>query len=143
MPELNQNEIEAILSRFKFVAGAHIEAEHLKNYSFYAEKDFDTDNIVLKLFYRPFGEIITEIKYPADWKEALKEVIFNWINKQYRKWIDFRKKPVDSLVLLDTYKLIKYKRYDVAAYYPRISLPNEEKVMTFRPKEASNDTNNS
>lgn len=140
MPEYSQQEIEAILKRFKFVATRHINSEGLKNYLFEAVQDFDTDDIVLRLFYRPFGEIITEIKYPANWKEAIKEALYNWINKLYKKWYCERsKRPLSYLVLIDTYRAVKYKRYDVAVYYPRITLPNEERVTTFKSKEATHE----
>ena len=136
MPKnLSREQVEAILKRFKRVAVTHIDAENLKNYSFDAMQDFDTDEIVLRLFHRPYGEIITEVRYPENWKEAIKDAFCNWVNKLYKKLCEHSKKPLNSLILLDTYRLVKYKRYDVTAYYPQISFPNEENIMTFRLKE--------
>jgi hypothetical protein len=125
MPEsLSREQIEVILKRFKHVTAMHIDTEGLKNYSFEAEQDFDTDWIILKLFHRPFGEIITEIKYPANWKEAIKEAFQDWMGRRYTGlycWLT-KRYPV------------KHKRYDVTVFYPRISLPDEENVVGFMPQ---------
>jgi hypothetical protein len=118
----NQQEIKATLQRFKMVMTAYVEERHLKNYLFEIESAFDTDFTILKLFYKPFGEILDSIQYPKNWKEAVKDTIYKWLSFHCeRMFVWFcRKHPV------------QYTVYTVTVYYPDISLPDEKHVITFK-----------
>lgn len=106
---------EDILQRFKFYASIYLDSETLKNISIEAVEDFDTEGMIIKFFNRPLGEIISEIKYPQNWKEAVKEAIYNRLKFGVLK----KKFPV------------KYTVYNVVAFYPNISLPEEKCTLTF------------
>jgi hypothetical protein len=112
----NQQEIKATLQRFKMVMTAYVEERHLKNYLFEIESAFDTDFTILKLFYKPFGEILDSIQYPKNWKEAIKEALY----KRFKLSVFQKKYPVQYII------------YNVNVYYPDISLPDEKHVITFK-----------
>jgi len=103
--------------RFKFQANKHLmDVCLLHNVDLEACVDWEVRDLVLKLRARILGERLVEIKYPADWWQALKDRWFPAWAKE--RW------PVC------------FKTYDIAALYPLVSMPKERYFIDLVPFQA-------
>lgn len=77
-------------------------------WSRYGEQYF-TDTMVMQFIVGLMGQEFNTIKYPANWKEALKD---RWLPKLLRKRFP-----------------IHYKTVDIKVIYPNIKYPNEKHLI--------------
>jgi hypothetical protein len=113
------NDAQIVLQRFKFALEGRMTQEMAKSCHVDAYIDRMTENMVGRITREVLGHTIDTIKYPENWKEAVKEAFFNWIDSV--KWLS----------LLKEKHPVKYKVYDAVMYYPTLVMPEREHVFDF------------
>jgi len=111
----DKNDMQNI-SEFKFALEGRISQEMVRDCPMEVYVDYMAKDIVYKLTRNVLGEKLDTIKYPENWKEAIKEALFNWA------------KP---LSFLNKRYPVKYKTYDAVMYYPKMAMPEQENQFMF------------
>ena len=114
-----QNISEFTLQKFKFALEGRISQEMAQDCPMEVYVDYMAKDIVYKLTRDVLGEKLDTIKYPENWKEAVKEAFFNWIKSAKIRSFLSERHPV------------KYKTYNAMMYYPKMAIPEQEHEFRF------------
>ena len=109
MMNLDIQEITLQVGKYQAQAIMNHEMIPVANLEHYVERTWE--NVHMRILAHVAQEDLIVIKYPANWKEALKE---RWFTQRLLK-----KYPV------------KYIQYDAKCLYPSISLPDRQPVIKF------------
>ncbi|MDD5064953.1 MAG: hypothetical protein PHQ35_09400 [Phycisphaerae bacterium] len=127
------------LERFMFAIQKEFTEQFAHNCIVDSWIEHESKNMVIRISRDILGKKLDTIKYPQNWKEAVKEAFFNWLEDKF----DNRYKVKHNIhikittVLAKTWaKLnkkypVKYKIYNAVMYYPDMVIPNQRGVFNF------------
>ena len=131
MNNFDINFTKVTLKKFRFALIQEMTQRGLKDSDIDIWVDRMTKNIVARIERSVYGHVMETIKYPENWKEAVKEAFYNWLHVQCKKLGEGRicSKSFYIRASIVTKYPVKYKAYDAVMYYPAI--PEQEHKFSF------------